>query len=163
LEPEDLGWWYTVNKSVKFWKCKVCKQQRGDDLDKETRVTHTKECKGCDETFQKPTKTGGKRTMGKGKQPTTKRVHMQVVTQRELHPRSHKVRYSFIDEEGGRSDTDIPDEIQGYLCVSTDPRRTGLIRPSLSHEKYKSFLFNRLDLLKRTDPGEEVRNVEYML
>ena len=38
-----------------------------------------------------------------------------------------------------------------------------LIRPSLRHEKPRSFLFGRLDLVKRTDPGEEVRNVEYML
>ena len=38
-----------------------------------------------------------------------------------------------------------------------------LIRPSLRHEKRRSFLFSRLDLLNRTDPGEAVRNVEYML
>ena len=31
------------------------------------------------------------------------------------------------------------------------------------HEKHRSFLFSRLDLLNRTDPGEAVRNVEYML
>jgi len=39
-----------------------------------------------------------------------------------------------------------------------------LIRPSLRHEKHRSFLFSRVDLLNRTDPGETVRNVEsYML
>ncbi len=38
-----------------------------------------------------------------------------------------------------------------------------LIRPSLRHEKQRSFLFSRLDLLNRTDPDEAVRNVEYML
>jgi hypothetical protein len=38
-----------------------------------------------------------------------------------------------------------------------------LIRPSLRHEKQRSFLFSRVDLLNRTDPGEVVRNVEYML
>ena len=65
--------------------------------------------------------TGGKRAVRKGNQPTTK--HIQVVTQREPHPRSHKVRYSFSDEEGELSDTD--DEIQGDLCVSVDPRRSG--------------------------------------
>ncbi len=31
------------------------------------------------------------------------------------------------------------------------------------HEKQRSFLFSRVDLLNRTDPGEAVRNVEYML
>ena len=82
LEPEDLGWWYTVSKAVKFRKCKVCKQRRRDDLDEETRTTHNKDCKGCAEIFQEPTKTGGKRAAGKGKQPTTKRVHTQVVTER---------------------------------------------------------------------------------
>ncbi len=38
-----------------------------------------------------------------------------------------------------------------------------LIRASLRHEKHRSFLFSRLDLLKRTDPDEAVRNVEYIL
>jgi hypothetical protein len=38
-----------------------------------------------------------------------------------------------------------------------------LIRPRLRHEKHRSFLFSRLDLLNRTDPGEAVRNVEYIL
>ncbi len=37
------------------------------------------------------------------------------------------------------------------------------ISPSLTHEKRRSFLFSRLDLLNRTDPDETVRNVEYML
>ena len=37
------------------------------------------------------------------------------------------------------------------------------IRPSLRHEKHRSFLFSRLDLLNRTDPVETVRNVEYMM
>ncbi len=36
-----------------------------------------------------------------------------------------------------------------------------LTRPSLRHEKHRSFLFRRLDLLNRTDPGEEVRNAGY--
>jgi hypothetical protein len=35
----------------------------------------------------------------------------------------------------------------------------GLVR----YEKQRSFLFSRLDLLNRTDPDEEVRNVEYIL
>jgi hypothetical protein len=38
-----------------------------------------------------------------------------------------------------------------------------LIRHSLRHEKQRAFVFSRLDLLNRTDPGEAVRNVEYML
>ncbi len=36
-----------------------------------------------------------------------------------------------------------------------------LIRPSLRHEKHRSFLFSRLDLLNRTDPGKAVRNSRY--
>jgi hypothetical protein len=35
LEPEDLGWWYTVTKAVKFRECEVCQRKRGDDLDEE--------------------------------------------------------------------------------------------------------------------------------
>ncbi len=39
-----------------------------------------------------------------------------------------------------------------------------LIRPSLRHEEHGSFLVrSRLDLLNRTDPGEAVKNVEYIL
>jgi hypothetical protein len=34
-----------------------------------------------------------------------------------------------------------------------------LTRPILWHEKLRSFLFSRLDLLNRTDPGEADRNV----
>ena len=37
------------------------------------------------------------------------------------------------------------------------------IRPILRHEKHRSFLFSRLDLLHRTDPGEAVRNGEELL
>jgi hypothetical protein len=33
-----------------------------------------------------------------------------------------------------------------------------LIRPSLRHDKHRSFLLNRLDLVNRTDPGKAVRN-----
>jgi hypothetical protein len=38
-----------------------------------------------------------------------------------------------------------------------------LIRPSLRLEKHRSFLLSRVDLLNRTDPGEAVTNVEYMV
>ncbi len=38
-----------------------------------------------------------------------------------------------------------------------------LIRSNLKHEKHRSFLFIRVDLLNRTDRGEAVTNVEYML
>ena len=114
LEPEDLGWWYTVTKAVKFRECKVCQRRRGDDLDEESRVTHNRDCKGCDETFRELTKKkqGGKRTTGKGKQSTTKTAYTQEETQRELRPRSHEVRYTSRDEEGELNDTDLPDESQ---------------------------------------------------
>ena len=84
---------------------------------------HSKECKGCAEILQEPTKKGSKRSVGKGKQPTTKRTQSQVVNQRELLTRSQQVRYTSPDDEEGLHDAD--DEIQGYLCVSVDPRRSG--------------------------------------
>ncbi len=123
VEPEDLGWWYTVNEPVKFRLCRLCMERRGDDLDEETRSMHNKECKGYDEILQEPTKKDSKRAVGQGKQPTTKRTQSQVVNQRELHTRSQQVRYNFSDDEEGLHDTD--DEIQGYMCVSSDPRRSG--------------------------------------
>ena len=61
--------------------------------------------------------------MGKGKQPTTKRTHSQVGNQRALRTRSQQIRYTFSDDEEGLHGAD--DEIQGYLCVSADPRRSG--------------------------------------
>ncbi len=118
LEPEDLGWWYTINEPVKFRVCRFCMERRGDDLDKETRTIHSKECKGCSE----PTKKGSKWATGKEKQPTTKRTQSQVVNQREPRTRSQQVHYNFSNDEEGLHDAD--DEIQGYLCVSTDPRRS---------------------------------------
>jgi hypothetical protein len=66
LEPEDPGWWYTVNEPVKFRECRLCIKRRGDDLDEETWVIHSKECKGWAEILQEPTKKDGKRTAGKG-------------------------------------------------------------------------------------------------
>ena len=123
LEPEDRGWWYTVTKPVKFRVCKVCVNRRGDDLDEETRAIHSKECKGCAEILQEPTKKDSKRAVGKGKQPTTKRTQSQVGNQRALLTRSQQIRYTFSDDEEGLHDTD--DEIQGYLCVLADPRRSG--------------------------------------
>ena len=111
LEPEDQGWWYTVTEPVKFRVCGVCTDRRGDDLDEETRAMHSKECKGCAEMLQEPTKKSKKRTEGKGKQPGT---------QRELRTRNQQVRYTFSDDEEG-----VKEEIQGYLCVSADPRRSG--------------------------------------
>jgi hypothetical protein len=59
-------------------------ERRGDDLDEETRVMQSKECKECSET----TKKDSKRTVKKGKQPTTKGTQSQVVNQRELRTRS---------------------------------------------------------------------------
>ncbi len=79
----------------------------------------SKKCKGCAE----PTKKGSKRTAGKEKQPTAKGTQSQVVNQRGIRTRSQQVRYNFSDDEEGLHDTD--DEIQGYLCVSADPRRSG--------------------------------------
>ena len=78
------------------------------------------------EILQEPTKKGSKRAAGKGKQPTTKRTQSQVVNQRELRTRSQQVRYNFSDDEEGLHDSD--DEIQGYLCVSMDPRRSGSVK-----------------------------------
>ena len=111
LEPEDRGWWYTVTEPVKFRVCEVCTDRRGDDLDKETRAMHSRGCKGCAEMLQEPTKKGKKRTEGKGKQPET---------QRALCTRNQRARYTFSDDEEG-----VKEEIQGYLCVSADPRRSG--------------------------------------
>ena len=55
------------------------KKTERNDLDKDTRVIHRKECKGYVEFLQEPTKKGGKRAAGKGKQPVTKRTQSQVV------------------------------------------------------------------------------------
>ena len=61
--------------------------------------------------MQEPTKKGKKRTEGKGKQPET---------QRALRTRNQRTRYTFSDDEEG-----VTEKIQGYLCVSADPRRSG--------------------------------------
>ncbi len=61
--------------------------------------------------LQEPTKKGKKRIEGKGIQP---------VAQRVLRTRNQQARYTFSDDEEG-----VKEEIQGYLCVSPDPRRSG--------------------------------------
>ena len=91
--------------------CEVCTDRRGNDLDEETRAMHNRECRGCAEMLQEPTKKGKKRIEGKGIQPEA---------QRGLRARNPQVRYNFSDDEEGAEE-----EIQGYLCVSADPRRSG--------------------------------------
>jgi hypothetical protein len=61
--------------------------------------------------LQEPTRKGKKRIEGKGIQP---------VAQRVLRTRNQQTRYIFSDDEEGEKE-----EIQGYLCVSADPRRSG--------------------------------------
>ena len=111
LESEDPGWWYTVTEPVKFRVCEVCTDRRGNDLDEETRAMHSRECRGCAKMLQEPTTKSKKRIEGKGIQPEA---------QRALRTRNPQVRYNFSDDEEGAEE-----EIQGYLCVSADPRRSG--------------------------------------
>ena len=127
LEPEDPGWWYTVTKTVKFRECEVCKRRRGDDLDEETKASLNRNCRGCSETFQEPTKQKrGRKKTGRVGTPSEKRKTItQKVSQREQRPRLHDDRNKSMNEEGEPDDIFRPDETQGYICVSTDPRRSG--------------------------------------
>jgi hypothetical protein len=62
-----------------------------------------------------------------------------------------------------QSEIAVPWQVLEKRCEDLKLLRC-LIMPSLRHaEKQRSFVFSRLDLLNRTDPGEEVRNVEYMM
>ncbi len=61
--------------------------------------------------LQEPTIKNKKRIEGKGIQPEAQRM---------LCARNPQARYNFSDDEEGAEE-----EIQGYLCVSTDPRRSG--------------------------------------
>ena len=72
---------------------------------------HSRECRGCAKILQEPTIKSKKRSEGKGIQP---------VAQRALRARNPQARYNFSNDEEGSEE-----EIQGYLCVSADPRRSG--------------------------------------
>jgi hypothetical protein len=111
LEPKDPGWWYTVTEPVKFRVCEVCTDRRGNDLDEETRAMHSREYRGCAKMLQEPTVKSKKRREGKGIQPAAQRV---------LRIRYSQTHYNFSDDEEGAEE-----ELQGYLCVSADPRRSG--------------------------------------
>jgi hypothetical protein len=111
LESEDPGWWYTVTEPVKFRICEVCTNRRGHDLDEETRDMHSRECRGCAEMLRAPTIKSKRRIEGKGIKPKAQRV---------LRVRNSQACYNFSDDEEGAEE-----EIQGYLCVSADPRRSG--------------------------------------
>jgi ribonuclease HI len=113
LEQEDPGWWYTVTEPVKFRVCEVCTDRRGHDLDEETRAIHSRECRGCAKMLREPPIKSKKRIEGKGIKPETQRV---------LRARNSQARYIFSDDEEGAEE-----ETQGYLCVSADPRRSGLM------------------------------------
>ncbi len=80
-----------------------------------------------------------------------------IKRQSEIAARSSKVEISSLvmtNENRGTTWEERCEDLKLLRC---------LIRPSLRHEKHRSFPFSRLDLLNRTDPGEAVRNVEYML
>jgi hypothetical protein len=98
--------------AVKFQVSEVCTDRRGKDLDEETRAMHSRECRGCAKMSQGPTTKSKKRIEGKGIQ--------QAETQRVLRARNPQARYNFSDDEEGAEE-----EMQGYLCVSADPRRSG--------------------------------------
>ena len=61
--------------------------------------------------LKEPTAKSRKRIEGKGIQPEA---------QRALRTRNPQARYNFSEDEEGAEE-----EIQGYLCVSADPRRSG--------------------------------------
>jgi hypothetical protein len=72
---------------------------------------HSRECRGCAVMLQEPTIKSKKRIKGNGIQPEAQRV---------LRVRNPQARYNFSEDEEGAEE-----EIQGYLCVSADPRRSG--------------------------------------
>jgi hypothetical protein len=41
---------------MKFQECGVCQRRRGGGLDEETKATHNRECRGCNETFRELTR-----------------------------------------------------------------------------------------------------------
>jgi hypothetical protein len=83
----------------------------------------------CNETFREPVrpkkKQGSKRAARKCKKPTTKITETQEAPRRSLRPRTQEVRYTLRDTEGELDGMDLPDEIQGYMCVSADPGMSG--------------------------------------
>jgi hypothetical protein len=95
LEPEDRGWWYTLTEPVKFRVCEVCTDRRGDDLDEETKSVTHQESTGPVPGINRPSRTRNQQAGTRNQQ-------------------------AFSDDEEG-----VKEEIQGYLCVSSDPRRSG--------------------------------------
>jgi hypothetical protein len=71
-----------------------------------------------------------------------------------LTPRSGRAGSKYRHKKSWRV---LWEKVWGFLLLRC------LIRPNLSHEQERSFLFSKVDLLNRTDPGEAVRNVEYMM
>ena len=41
LEPQEMGWWYTISNATIFQECNACHKRRGDDLDKGTKTAST--------------------------------------------------------------------------------------------------------------------------
>jgi hypothetical protein len=118
LDPEDPGWWYTITKAIRFRECRTCERRRGDDLDKETKTYLNRTCRGCKESFQdhvrrrrtEPNKAGTPSERG------------ETTTQRELRPRLRDTYSTSMRDEGDLESEPQPEDIQGYLCASADPR-----------------------------------------
>jgi hypothetical protein len=91
--------------------------------------------------LQESTKKSKKRIEGKETKPAAQRV---------LSPRNQQARYTYSDDEEG-----VKEEIQGYLCVSADPRRSG------QTEGGENFIITaeELRLILKAQCGEEDQSV----
>ena len=101
----------------------MCERRRGDDLDKETKAYLNRNCRGCKESFQDYAKQKrGQTETDKAGTPSEKR---RTITQREQRPRLRDARSKSMKEEGELDEISLPEDTQGYICASADPRRVG--------------------------------------
>jgi len=121
LDPEDPGWWYTITKTIRFRECRTSERRRGDDLDKKTKTYLNGTCRGCKESFQDHAKQSRTETDKAGTQSKMGRT----ITQRELRPRLRVTYSKFMNDAEELDPMFQPEDTQGYLCSSADPRRAG--------------------------------------
>ena len=116
-----------MTEEMSFQECGTCSKRIGDDLDKDTKTTHSRDCKGwkvLNEANPLPKKKQGPdQTVRKGKKKKPKGEELSGSPRRSLRPRHKKITYHLpISDDEDMTDSKLTPKSIGFLCVSGDPR-----------------------------------------
>jgi hypothetical protein len=120
-----------LSEEVSFQECGTYSKRIGDDLDEETKTTHSRECKDYKSLIETntlpkkkrgPVQTVGKSILRKRKKKNPKEGNLSSSPRWSLHPRHKNITYHLPNsDEDDMTDSKLSPKSTGFLCVSTDP------------------------------------------